>query len=80
MDYVESIEREDYGGDVYYYVTFKGSEFYKGTIKLTPMGDWKRSSGSGGHGTYTIAFYQAEPNTKIGALLNLYDAVWRNFH
>ena len=76
MDYVASMEREEYSDDVYYYVYFKfingmSSDSMKGTLKLSKFGDWEWDEGHQTDGLFSN-FRKARPNTKNRALLELY--------
>lgn len=72
MDYVKSMETEEYDGDTYYYVYFKESVGMKGTLRRTSSGYW--SYCSQGHHVFGIftEFISSRPNTMSGALVNLY--------
>lgn len=72
MDYVKSMKIEEYDGDTYYYVYFNESDGMKGTLRYTSWGDWEYCSQ--GHYVFSIfnEFISSHPNTKLGALVNLY--------
>ena len=76
MNYVKSpMKTEEYNGDTYYYVDFKASKGMRrtqGTLRYTSSGYWEYCSQ--GHCTYgiTTEFISSRPNTKLGALVNLY--------
>ena len=69
MSYVKSINEENYGGAMYYYVTF--NDDLKGTVMRESWGDWKWTSGHH-HDDLFTDFRKAHPNTKNEALLELY--------
>ena len=80
MNYVRSMETEEYAGDTYYYVYYKESDGMKGTIRYTSSGYWEYCSQ--GHYTNSIftEFISSRPNTMLGALVNLYKRLHNPSH
>ena len=76
MDYVKSEKSEKYYNDMYYYITF--TDGIKGTIRYASYGRWEFIN-SEGHEVYGLfnSFHYARPNTKLGALVELYRQLHR---